>query len=86
MYLSTARIGPLKGLADISPDRLIEVLWRNPASGARIEHLRVRAGPQSLDIAIFTSAGTQAESDEVARRLIVATLNAQPELNLWRLL
>ena len=86
MHLSTARIGPLAGSVGIGPDQLVQLLWRNSASSQGIEHIRVRAGPTRLDIAIFTSAVTQATADEMARNLIHSTLTTEPELRLWRLL
>jgi hypothetical protein len=86
MQLSVARIGPLAGPADISPTALRELLHRNGGTGPGVEHIRVRAGPGHLDIAVFTAAGTQLESDETTRHLITTTLANEPELRLWRLL
>jgi hypothetical protein len=86
MHLSTARVAPLAGPADLDPDVLRDLLWRHHATGDAVEHIRVRAGPRSLDIAIFALAPTQDHADTTTRELVNRTLTRTPRLRLWRLL
>ncbi|RKR86659.1 hypothetical protein BDK92_0908 [Micromonospora pisi] len=71
---------------DLDPNLVLRLLWRNRLNIHRVEHIRVRAGPECLLIAIFTVSADQSEADEVARRLINSTITRTPELRLWRLL
>ncbi|WP_155374838.1 hypothetical protein [Catellatospora vulcania] len=86
MRLSTARVAPLAGPTDLDPDVLQNLLWRHHATTDAVEHIRVRAGPGSLDIAVYTLSPTQDQSDTTARELVNRTLARTPQLRLWRLL
>lgn len=86
MQLSTARVAPLTGSADLDPEVLRGLIWRHHATGDRVEHVRVRAGPGYLDIAIYTLTDDETESDNTTRNLIDRTLTSTPELHLWRVI
>lgn len=86
MRLSTARIAPLTGRPELDPDVLLGLLWRHHATTESVEHIRVRAGPRGLDIAVFTLAPDQDHSDAVTRNLINRTLTSTPLLRQWRIL
>lgn len=86
MRIFAGRIAPLAGSADLNPAFVRDLLWRERGASEHIEHIRVRAGPDHLDIVVYTSADTRAASDTAARSLINRTLASTPELRLWRLI
>ncbi|MBB4749881.1 hypothetical protein [Actinoplanes lobatus] len=86
MLLSIARIAPLQGRVDITPEWLRSRLWQHRSTHDPVEHIRVGRGHECLRIAAFTVAMNQYESDDAIRRLINTTILSTPLLTQWRLL
>ncbi|WP_248958347.1 hypothetical protein [Sphaerisporangium perillae] len=82
MRMSTLRVAPL---VSCDAEMWRELVRRNADSGAGLEHIQVRAGPQGLDIFAFFRVATAEEADARLRRLVETTIASTPELQFWRI-
>lgn len=49
---------------------LLDLLWAHATEGDRIEHIRIRAGPERVAVVLFLGAGSEQESRAAVTRLL----------------
>ncbi|MBM0235685.1 hypothetical protein JNW91_30330 [Micromonospora sp. STR1_7] len=84
MVAAHIRIAPLTSTAAIDPAELRDLIHVH-ATGSGIEHLRVRAGPDSADILAFVDSGDPTEAATTLRRIVDRTIASTPLLGPWRI-
>jgi hypothetical protein len=79
-------IAPLETGMSVPPDLVTQLLRRHQTPGDRIEHLRVRAGPEGLLIFGFLLADSSQAAKSALQDLVHRTLTTEPTLRLWRVI
>ncbi|MET8083267.1 hypothetical protein [Micromonospora sp. NPDC005197] len=85
MIVTHIRIAPLTSTAAIDPATLRNLIHVNATAGSGIEHLRVRAGPDSADILAFVDTDDPTAAAVTLRRVVDRTIASSPLLGPWRI-
>lgn len=74
------------GGPDPDPETVVDLIWARAAAADRLDHVRVRAGPDpgDVDVLAFLRAETEAEALDRARQLFIRITRASL-LNGWEL-
>lgn len=86
MEMAVLRIAPLTGAPSITPDAIAELLKQRAGGSECLDHIQVRAGPESVLVFGFVSNHAPNTAVETLRRIVESTLLNTPELQLWRVL
>ncbi|MET7818057.1 hypothetical protein [Micromonospora zamorensis] len=85
MVVTHLRIAPLTSTAAIDPATLRNLIHVH-AMASSIEHLRIRAGPDSADILAFVDTDDPTEAAETLRSVVARTIASSPLLGPWRII
>jgi hypothetical protein len=75
---------PDRAPEEAEPDLILDALWALAPPDAGIEHLRVRAGPEGIDLTLFLRHGIP-DPDLYACTLIAALARMSPSLSGWHI-
>lgn len=67
------------------PVAITDLLWSHARPENHVEHLRVRAGPDGIDLAVFVLAEDEGTALLTARDLCTRALRGTPGLADWHL-
>lgn len=62
-----------------------DLCWAHARPVDAVEHIRVRSGPDRIDIVLFTTAADAPAARAAARRVVDRMLTEVPALSGWRL-
>ncbi|MET7880461.1 hypothetical protein [Micromonospora profundi] len=86
MVATHIRIAALTSAAAIDPADLRDLLNVYVLAGSGVEHLRVRAGPDSADILAFVDTDSPEEAADTLRHLVDKTIASTALLCSWRVI
>ncbi|MBM7493126.1 hypothetical protein JOD64_004348 [Micromonospora luteifusca] len=86
MIATYIRIAPLTSTTAIGPAELRDLLHVHALAGSGVEHLRVRAGPDSADILAFVDTDDPTEAADTLRHVVDKTIASTALLYSWRII
>jgi hypothetical protein len=86
MMATVVRIAPMALPTDPAPPITPELLWQHIEPADQIEHLRIRAGPTTVDIFALVSARDAEEAYNRLRQAVQRMLLHHGEFKLWRII
>lgn len=84
MRVAHLRIAPLTPTTTIDPSVLRDLLLTDPEG--RVEHIRIRAGPDGTDILAFVDSDSAEAAIDVLRRLVNKRIATTGPLHSWRII
>ncbi|WP_346538583.1 hypothetical protein [Micromonospora sp. DPT] len=85
MVAAHLRIAPLTPTVVLDPAVLRDLIHAQAPAGSGVEHLRVRAGPDSADILAFIDSNDPAAAFDLLHRLVSSAIREAEPLRLWRI-
>ncbi|MGV9764887.1 hypothetical protein [Micromonospora tulbaghiae] len=85
MVAAYIRIAPLGAATPIEPLVLRDLLYAQTVAASRVEHIRIRAGPHTVDVIAFIDSDDVEEAIDTLHRLVSSAIATTPQLRPWRI-
>jgi hypothetical protein len=86
MVAAWIRAAALVAAASVEPQELLELLWLATTEDDGMEHIRIRAGPEHLDVLAFLNGSDPEEAHRALDRLVRRAIDTNPRLRLMRII
>ncbi|MCI4065239.1 hypothetical protein MRQ36_22800 [Micromonospora sp. R77] len=86
MVAAHLRIAPLDPTRALPPRALRDLIHAHATPADRLEHIRIRAGPQGFDVMAFIDGDDPVSAAEILSRVVSLAISREPLLSLWRIL
>jgi hypothetical protein len=86
MVAAWIRVAPLMATGAVEPHELLALLWEATTDDEGMEHIRVRAGPEYLDVLAFVRGTDNHSAHRVLERLVRRVIDRNPRMRLMRII
>ncbi|MEU1685444.1 hypothetical protein [Micromonospora sp. NPDC005707] len=86
MVAAHLRITPLDSAITLAPQVLRDLIYAHALPTDGMEHVRVRAGPEGVDVLAFVDSDDPEAATEILHNVVRAAIRQEPLLRLWRII